>query len=226
LTWRAENIVRVVTILLVALLALPATAFAVDRFTDPRGDADGGGPDIAAVTLSHTDTVLTIAVDFASAPPLGYDEREQYTDMLLIGIHTDDNLSQDDVEFATGVHGVDLTRGLVVSLGPDHRIVGRAGVTVDGTTVTLKLERAILEDPDEIAVQVAAGREYVDQEAGAGEGDVAPASGPHRYVLTGDGASWLWPLVGSGVAATVALAVFAVLRTKRSARRRPLGAAD
>jgi hypothetical protein len=217
-----EDAMRIVTVLVVALLALPPTALASDRFADPRGDPDGDGPDISAVTLSHTDAVLTIAVDFASAPPLAYDEDEQYTDMLLIGIHTDDDLSRDDVEFFTGVHGVDLTRGMVVR-GGERGIVGSADVTVEGTTVTLEVERAVLEDPDAIAVEIAAGREYVDEDAGGGEGDVAPASGPHRYVLTDGGASsWLWPLVGSGLAA-VAIAALVALTARRSVRRRRSG---
>lgn len=218
------SIMRFVTVVLVALLALSSAALASDRFTDPRGDA-GAGPDVTAVTLSHTDAVLTIAVHFASAPPLGYDEDEQYTDVLLIGIHSDDDLSRDDVEFWTGVHGVDLTRGMVVRGGVNRGIVGRADVAVEGATVTLEVERAVLEDPDEIAVTIAAGREYVDEEAGGGEGDLAPASGPHRYRLTGSGApSWLWPLVASGLAA-VAFAAFAVLKGRRWARRHRPGVA-
>lgn len=220
---------RTVTVVLVALLALPATALASDRFTDPRGDAGGDGPDITAVTLSHTDAVLTIAVDFASTPPLGWNEGEQYTDMLLIGIHTDDDLGRDDVEFWTGVHGVDLTRAPIVggaSRGPS-RPIGTADVAVEGATLTLVIERTVLDDPDEVAVAVAAAREYVDEEAaGGGGGDFAPAAGPYGYALTGGDASWwLWPLVGSGVAGA-ALAAFVLLTARRSARQRRLGVAD
>ncbi len=217
---------RAAIALFVALLALAPSALASDRFTDPRGDAGGNGPDITAVTLSHTDAVLTIAVDFASAPPLGYDKREQYTDVLLIGIHTDANLSQNDVEFWTGVHGVDLAHAIVVRGAPTRGIVGTADVAVAGTTVTIKIQRALLGDPSEVAVMVAAGRESVNEQAGGG-GDMAPASGAFSYQLaTGGTPSWLWPVVGSGAAVVLALAAFAVLSARRSARGHRLGVAD
>jgi hypothetical protein len=202
-----------------ASLVLAATALALDRFTDPRGDADGG-PDVTAVTLSHTDAVLSIAVEFAQAPPLGFDEREQYTDMLLVGIHTDDDLSRADVEFWTGVHGVDLTRAVVVR-GENRGVAGNADVIVDGSTVTLEVPRVVLDDPDHVAVSVAAGREYVDGQASGG-GDFAPASGSHRYQLTdGGGSAWVWPLVASGLVA-VGVSAVAVLVV----RRRRLGEVD
>jgi len=203
---------RVATVLLVASLALAPTALASDRFSDPRGDADGG-PDITAVTLANTDDVLRISVEFASSPPLGYDEAEGYTDMLLIGIHTDDDQSQADVEYWTGVHGVDPTRAMVVRAGR-RAIVGYADVAVDGTTVSLEVRRALLEDPDEVAVQVAAGREYADETAGAagGGGDFAPASGAHLYALAGgDGPAWLRPLVATALAALALAAVTALI---------------
>lgn len=212
---------RAAAVLLVASLALPAAALGSDRFTDPRGDAGGDGPDVTAVTVSHTPAAVRIAVDFAAAPPLGHDERAQYTDMLLIGIHTDDDLSRSDVEFWTGVHGVDLERGMVVrGPGPESQEVGSADVTVEGATVTLEIERAMLGDPEEIAVEVAAGREYVDEHAaGGGEGDVAPSSGPHRYALTdGSGWPWGWALVAAALVAGVG-ALWAV-GSRRAIRRR------
>jgi len=210
----------------VALLALSPTALASDRFSDPRGDA-GDGPDITAVTLSHTDATVRIAVDFGSAPPLGYSEAEGYTDMLLVGIHTDDDLRQVDVEYWTGVHGVDLTRAMVVR--PEERaIVGYADVSVDGSTVVLDVERALLEDPSEIAVQIAAGREYADETAaGRGGGDYAPASGAHPYALSGGGGpAWLRPLVAAAVAgAALAALVVLIVRRRGPGTRDERGAA-
>lgn len=210
---------RVIPALLAAVMLLAPAALASDVLTDARGDATPG-PDIVAVKLSHSDERLAIAVEFASAPPLGYDEEEQYTDMLLIGIHTDDDLGQDDVEFWTGVHGVDLTRGMVVRSDPRGQ-VGTADVTVDEATVTLQLERALLDDPDEVAVSVAAARESVDEGAGeGGEPDFAPDEGAYAYSLSdGGGPGWLWPLVGAvGGAALVALGIAALRRALRRHR--------
>jgi hypothetical protein len=61
---------RIVALLMTALLVLSPVALASDSFTDPSGDS-GGDPDITSVTLSHTDTTVTIAVEFDSAPLLG-----------------------------------------------------------------------------------------------------------------------------------------------------------
>lgn len=213
---------RIVAILIAALFALPATALGSDRFTDPKGDAPGSGPDITAVTLSHTDTALTIAVEFANAPPLAFDEDEHYTDMLLIGIHTDDDLGRTDVEFYTGAHGVDLTRAPVVRAGIEspRAQVGTAALAVDGATLSLTVERSLLDDPEEIAVSVAAGREYVDEDAAGGGGDEAPATGAFRYSLAdGDTSGWVWPALVGGVAAA-ALTALAVVVNRR---RRPHG---
>lgn len=215
-----EDTMRVATVLVAGLLALAPVALASDAFTDPRGDSTGG-PDITSVTLSHTDSTLTIAVEFASAPPLAFSESDGYTDMLLVGIHTDDDPSRDDVEFWTGVHGVNLTRAMVVRGEPSERgPVGTADVTVSGSTVALELERGLLGDPDEIAVTVAAGRESVADDAAGGGGDEAPATGPFTYVLDAGGTpSWLWPVVGAGAAAAlVALALIVARRPGRSHR--------
>ena len=215
---------RVATLALAAFLALAPAALASGTFTDPPGDS-GDGPDITSVTLSHTDSTVTIAVEFGSAPPLGFSESEGYTDMLLVGIHTDDDLSRADVEFYTGVHGVDLTQAAVVRAGPAERgVVGTADVTVSGSTVSLELGRGLLGDPDQIAVDVAAGRESGTETAAGGGADEAPASGPYTYVLDDGGAPpWLWPTVAVGAAAaSVALALLVVV-ARRPGRPRRLG---
>jgi hypothetical protein len=210
-----EDTMRVATVLVAGLLALAPVALASDAFTDPRGDSTGG-PDITSVTLSHTDSTVTIAVEFGSARPLAYSESGGYTDMLLVGIHTDDDLSRADVEFYTGVHGVDLTRAMVVRAGPAERgVVGTADVTVSGSTVALELQRELLGDPDAISVDLAAAREYLTEDAAGGGADEAPGTGPYTYVLDGGvGApAWLWPAVGVGAAAAlVALALLVVAR--------------
>jgi hypothetical protein len=211
-----EDTMRVATLVLAALLALPPVALASDSFTDPRGDS-GGGPDITSVTLSHTDSTVTIAVEFGSEPPLAFSESGGYTDMLLVGIHTDDDLSRADVEFYTGVHGVDLANAMVVrGAGPSWERVGTADVTVSGSTVVLELRRELLGDPDAISVDLAAAREYLTEEAARGGADEAPGTGPYTYVLAGGGSgapAWLWPAVGVGAgAALVALALLVVAR--------------
>ncbi|HXV57960.1 MAG TPA: hypothetical protein VD704_08835 [Gaiellaceae bacterium] len=213
---------RVLMIVLAALLFLVPAALASESFTDPRGDS-GDGPDISAVTLSHTDSTVTIAVDFASSPPLGFDESEGWTDMLLIGIHTDDDLSRVDVEFYTGVHGADLTAGRIVSgSGQGWKPVGTAEVTVEGSTVALELQRSLIGDPEEIAIDVAAGRELAGDEAAGGGADEAPASGAFGYALDGDGApAWLWPVVGAGAAG--ALVALALVLGRRAGRPHRVG---
>jgi hypothetical protein len=212
---------RIVALLMAALLVLSPVALASDSFTDPSGDS-GGDPDITSVTLSHTDATLTIAVEFDSVPPLAFSESGGYTDVLLVGIHTDEDLSRGDVEFWTGVHAVDITGAMVVRGGPERGVVGTADVSVSGSTVALEVERDLLDDPDEIAVQVAAGRESAPESAAAGRGDEAPDSGPYAYVLGDDGGpSWLWPAVGAIAAATlVALALLVALRPGRPRRFR------
>ena len=213
---------RIVATLIAALFALPATAFGSDRFTDPQGDARGGGPDVTAVTLSHTDTAVTVAVEFANAPPLAFDEDGHYTDMLLIGIHTDDDLGRTDVEFYTGAHGADLSRAPVVRAGSESRRApaGTATLAVNGATLSLTVERSLLDDPEEIAVAVAAGREYVDEGTAGGGGDEAPATGAFRYSLAGaETSSWVWPAVVGGIVAATLTALIVVV----SHRRRPHG---
>jgi hypothetical protein len=209
---------RIAVYLVAAYLALAPAALASDGFTDPSGDSSGG-PDIRSVTLSQTDATVTIAVEFGSVPPLAFSETGGYTDMLLVGIHTDNDLRRTDVEYWTGVHGVDLTRAMVVRGGVSERgLAGTADVTVAGATVELEVERDLLGDPDAIAVHVAAGRESLAEEA-AGGSDDAPASGAHTYVLEDLGAPpWLWAAGAGGVAAVVALVFLAARRPWRPHR--------
>ena len=155
---------RVGPVLLAAMIALAPVALAAGGFDDPRGDASPG-PDVVGVALSHTGETFAIAVELAAAPPLGFDEEAGYTDMLLVGIHTDEDLSRGDVEFWTGVHAVDVTSAMIVRGRPERGVVGTADVSVSGSTVALDVERDLLGDPDEIGIQVAAGRESVSESA-------------------------------------------------------------
>jgi hypothetical protein len=93
-----------------------------------------------------------------------------------------------------------------------------ADVTVAGKNVTLEVARALLGDPDQVAVQAAAGREYTEENA-AGGGRRGAGVGPVPVRVGGQGApSWLWPLIGSGVAVGFALAAFALLKARHSGR--------
>jgi hypothetical protein len=209
----------------IAALALPGAASASTRFADARGDA-GDGPDIVGVALSHTDSALRIAVDFASSPPLRFDEQAGYTDMLLVAIHTDDNFAANDVEFWTGAHAVDLTRGPLVRGSGPSRQAGTTDVSVAGKTVTLELDRALIDDPGKIAIQVAAGRESTDPTGGDG-GDFAPAAGVYPYDFGGNGSPWwVWPLVGIGAGGVALTAALLVRHARRSGHRGRLGVAS
>lgn len=209
----------------VAALALPEAASASSRFGDAPGDA-GDGPDIVGVALSHTDSALRIAVDFASSPPLRFDAQAGYTDMLLVAIHTDDNFAANDVEFWTGAHAADLTRGLVVRGSGPSKQAGTADVSVSGKTVTLELDRTLIGDPDKIAIRVGAGREHADPTAGDG-GDFAPAAGAYPYDLGGNGPPWwVWPFVGIGAAGIALTGALLARHARRSGHRGRLGVAS
>jgi len=119
-------------------------------------------------------------------------------------------------------HGVDLTRAPVVRAGIEspRAQVGTAALAVDGATLSVTVERSLLDDPDEVAVTVAAGREYVDEDAAAGGGDEAPATGAFGYSLTdGDASGWALPTVVGGVVAAALTALIVVVNR----RRRPHG---
>jgi len=143
--------------------------------------------------------------------------------MLLVGIHADDDLALEDVEFWTGVHGVDPTEAMVVAAEPRGR-VGTADVTVEGAQVGLELDRALVGDPDEVAVSIAVAREYADgAERPGGEPDLAPDEGAFAYALAGgDAPPWLWPLVG--VVGGAALFAAGAVTLRRMIRRDRVGA--
>jgi hypothetical protein len=179
-----------------AMLATPVLV----RYEDPAGDIDGGiGPDIVAVTLSQADPdSVSIAVEFATAPPLGHDLEAGWTDMLLIVGATGPEgvvplpTEGVDADFATGLHGANLqesvAQGAPLNIG-DRMDEHAVEVTVDGATATLTLTRESLGDPDRIVFLMWTVREGVsDGETGGGDAfpDNAP-EGPYTQV------AWTFP---------------------------------
>jgi hypothetical protein len=179
------------------LLATPTLV----RYEDPVGDQrDGIGPDIVAVTVSQPDpTSVTIALEFAVAPPLGYDMVERYTDMLVVLFATDPEglvRVEDDGEwcdFVTAFHGYDLpetvAHGAQVwgcqeeSPGPG----GAVAVAVEDATLSLTLTRESLGDPDRILFLASVGREGETESSGGDYCPDNPEEGPITLV------AWTFP---------------------------------
>lgn len=182
-----------------ARLAVPSLI----RYEDAAGDqAGGGGPDIVALTISQPDPAsVSIALDFAAAPPLSADAAEGWTDMLMIigatgsdGVRRlDDGV---DADFIMGVHGANLEDGGALLVG-DRLDEDAVQVDVAGATLTLTTTRKALGDPDRILFFVAVGRESVrPDEAVEALGDGIPdngESGPFVHALY-----WFVPSGGSG----------------------------
>jgi hypothetical protein len=131
------------------------------------GDVPGGiGPDIVAVTIGQPEaSLVSFGVEFASDPPLTYDLETMSTDELHIGLATEPDAEiPDGYHRAIIVHGATLPRAVEsgASMYDDTRPEGEEvleeviDVAVDGPTVTLTVERALLGDPDELAFFVVA----------------------------------------------------------------------
>ena len=178
------------------LLAASGAAVAATRYPDRVGDLKGGaGPDIVAVTLSHTRTAVAFRVLFAEAPPLRVSTHERWVDMLLIGIDVPP-LGRRPVapggewpgaNFALGVHGPSRT-GQLVRLGkgiPEaSRLVARLTIVTRGPALSFSIPRRAIGSPRWFTFVVASARE-TEREAAGGGFDVAPERGTFRYVLAG-----------------------------------------
>ena len=181
------------TSVMVALLAGTCWAgLAAKTFADPTGDVkDGAGPDVASVTLSHTASMLTFHVRFASAPPLRLSAREKWVDMLLIGIDVPP-LGPPPVtaggewrgaDFALGTHGPSRT-GQLVRLGrkPSGKPT-RFQIVTGRRTLSFSIPRRAIGSPRWFTFNVAAAREGESQ-AFEGGFDVAPERGTFLYRLS------------------------------------------
>lgn len=173
-----------------ALLGV-AAALAGATYPDPKGDVKAGtGPDITAVSISHTAKVVTFRVRFAAKPALGVSKR--WVDMLLIGLDVPPRGPRPTpsgwlgANYSAGLHGAE-TRGMLVQATgrPGWKVVARFKVVREGRTLSFSLDRRWIGNPAWFDFMVSAGRETLAQADTGGVPDVAPASGTFRYRLTG-----------------------------------------
>jgi hypothetical protein len=223
---------------MLAVLLLTATpALADERFTDPGGDVRGGpGPDIISVVVSQPDTgKVSIAVEFAADPPLGVDVVQGSTDMLLVLLDTGEpSASAQDADYATGVHGANLTESVGTGaplrdlrdlrdlreqpdMTGDYGIrMGIVGVAVAGRTVTLTIPLDAIGNPDRVDFVLGTGRE--GPEGASGGSDGYPDEGWQTYLLAEARAgppAIPWPALGAGLVwAVVIITAIVVLRRR------------
>lgn len=172
----------------VGALILSGSALAAVGYPDKVGDVKGGaGPDLAAVTVSHTKTHVTFRFRFTTAPPLRASTSQGWVDMLLVGIdvpplRTWPRVDGEwlNVDFAAGTHGPSGTG--VLSDVAKRKVAARFPVAISGSTVSFSIPRRALRDPGRFTFRVAVARELAEGEAGGGV-DYAPASGAFRYTL-------------------------------------------
>lgn len=179
---------------LFAVLVLTCgVAVAARSYPDRVGDVKAGtGPDIASVAVSNTTTQITFSVSFAKAPPLRVSTREGWVEMLLVGIDVPPLGPRPTIpggewrgaNFALGTHGPSKTGQLVRLEQGKSRLVARFRIATHGPTLTFSIPRRALGNPAWFTFVVAAAREMAHEEQGGGA-DFTPASGTHRYALTG-----------------------------------------
>jgi len=174
-----------------ALFALGGLARATTGYSDRAGDVTAGrGPDITSIQVWDSPTAIAFRVRFLHAPPLRADERENWVDMLLIGIDvpplgpgpTVPGGEWRGADFALGTHGP-ATTGQLVRLGKasaSERRVATFKITTRGRAMTFSITRRALGNPSWFTFAVAAARESQSENGGA---DFAPARGTFRYVL-------------------------------------------
>jgi hypothetical protein len=197
--WRKEarmaerpHRLTIVAVLLLALSIGIPTALAATAFPDPVGDVQGGaGPDITSIAVSHTASTVTFRLRFASAPPLGFNARKRWADMLVIGIDVPPRSLKRGphgwagLDYYAGLHGSDRT-AIVVKTSPTkpsrRSVLARPTVTVGGRTLSFSIGRSTLGNPAWIEFVAAAGRETSDQANGGGS-DEAPNHGTFHYRL-------------------------------------------
>lgn len=173
---------------LAAIVAALAVAGTGTTARDPVGDAHGG-PDITAVSVSHTAASVTFAVRFAHAPPLGVSRSGGWVDVLLVGIDVPPRglvrtaNGWRGLDYFVGLHGTDRL-AMLVKASPgkpwQSRVVGRPKVTVRGSTLRISISRRSIGDPAWLELAAAAGREGATEMGG---GDEAPNRGVIHHRL-------------------------------------------
>jgi hypothetical protein len=178
--------------LLVALSVVCGAAFATAVYPDRAGDVRGA-PDVTRVRLSNTASTITFRIRFATAPPLRFDSRQGWVDMLLIGIDvpplgpppTVPGGEWPGVNFALGTHGPSR----VGQLGRRGKMrstpVARFEIDVSGRTLGFSIARRALGNPEWFAFSLATAREGSGQSPGGV--DVVPQRGTYRYRLSASG---------------------------------------
>jgi hypothetical protein len=173
--------------------AVAAASPAATTFRDRTGDVEGGGgPDIVAVTVSSTATAVTFRVRFAKAPPLQTSTREQWIDMLLLGIDVPPlgpkptRSGWRGVDYMLGAHGSQKTITVVKATrsakGAGFTRLGSVPLVTSGATLSFSILRSRLGSPASLDFTLAAGRETATPEQGGGS-DYAPQSGTFHFRL-------------------------------------------
>ena len=163
---------------------------------DPVGDVAGGsGPDFVACGASEPfDSLVSYIFEFAAEPPLSYDLETMSTDELFVAVspRADADFDEGDFEYALIVHGATLPRDAETGAGlydstraeGDEVFWRVVDVAVDGSTLTLSVDRKLIGDPDTVYFMAGASREGQEETTVY---DVCPDEevGPLEYELVG-----------------------------------------
>ncbi len=181
---------------------IPAPIAAPVTIADPVGDAPEGGPDIVAVTVSEPwQSLVSISVEFAAEPALGYDLEKMLTDELWVGLATTPEATAiEEFEYLLGVHGATLSGEVETGAtlfdttrpAGDEVLWRVVDVEVAGPAVTLFVDRKLVGDPDELYFFAAVS---TDGEPGY---DICPDEDelPGEYSMLGLGQDVPWAGLG------------------------------
>jgi hypothetical protein len=127
---------------------------------DPMGDVPEGEPDIVAVTVSEPwQSLVSVSVEFAAEPALGYDLEKMLTDELWVGLATTPEATAvEEFEYLLAVHGATLSSEVETGAAMfdttrpagDEVLWRVVDVEVDGPSITLFVDRKLVGDPDEL----------------------------------------------------------------------------
>ncbi len=130
-------------------------------YEDPVGDVPGGaGPDFLSCSIAEPwQSLVSFTFEFAAEPPLSYDVETMSTDELWVGLSADPAaVFPDDITHVLVVHGATLEQE-AVSGAPlfdatltegDPVFWGVVDVEVEGTILTLTVDRKLVGDPDDL----------------------------------------------------------------------------
>jgi hypothetical protein len=113
--------------------------------------------DVSVGLLRSWQSLVSFTFEFAAEPPLSYDVETMSTDELWVGLSTEpEAIFPDDVTHILGVHGATLEGEAVTgatlwdaSLIEGDPVFWRVvDVEVEGSTLTLAVDRKLIGDPD------------------------------------------------------------------------------